>query len=365
MTLTNGREASWVSYRDFLVDAIVRESETAKSFYLVPADGGALAPYLPGQHLPIRLAMRGLPKPIIRCYTLSDAFDGRRYRLTIKRQGPPADRPDLPAGLSSTWFHDHLQAGDILQAKMPNGRFCLDLSKTHPVALIAGGIGVTPMISMLNAASRAGCTREIHFLFALRHGGDHVFREHLQQLRGRHANLRMHILYEQPRPEDRLGADYDAAGRIDASLLRQLAAERRMEYFLCGPPGMMQAVAAELLEAGVENGRIRTESFGPSSLSLRAAMADEEPPRESEISVTFLREGVTVPWTGNSGTLLELAEANGIELDYGCRYGDCATCQTTLVSGEVAYLHPTGATPDPGTCLPCSCRPVTSVVLGS
>ncbi len=86
---------------------------------------------------------------------------------------------------------------------------------------------------------------------------------------------------------------------------------------------------------------------------------------ESGNSVTFLRTRITVPWTELSGTLLELAEAQGIAVDYGCRYGDCATRLISLVSGEVEYLHATGATPDPGTCLPCSCWPVTPVVLGS
>jgi ferredoxin-NADP reductase len=365
VTLTKDREAGWLSYRDFVVDAIVRESETAKSFYLVPADGGALAPYLPGQHLPIRIATHDRKNSVIRCYTLSDAFNGRHYRLTIKRQGPPADQPHVPAGISSAWFHDHLQRGDVLQAKMPNGRFCLDLSETHPAAFIAGGIGVTPMMSMLNAISEAECTREIYFLFALRHGGDHVFRERLRDLRARHATLHMHTLYEQPRPEDRLGIDFDAVGRIDASLARKLSAVPNTEYFLCGPPGMMQAISGHLLDAGVRQSQIRTESFGPSSLSLQAAMNDENQRQESEISVTFQRAGTTVPWTDNAGTLLELAEAHGIEVEFGCRYGDCATCLTPLISGEVSYLHPTGAMPDPGTCLPCSCRPVTSVVLGT
>jgi ferredoxin len=86
--------------------------------------------------------------------------------------------------------------------------------------------------------------------------------------------------------------------------------------------------------------------------------------QESTIfTVTFLHSDVTAQWTSDSGTLLELAEAVGVDINFGCRYGDCATCQTELISGEVAYLHPTGAHPDPGTCLPCSCRPEADVVL--
>jgi hypothetical protein len=366
VSLTARRKANWASWRDFVVDKVVQESESARSFHLVPADGGKFAPYLPEQYLTMRLAIRSLAKPIIRCYTLSEPFNGLRYRLTIKRQGRPPERPDLPAGVSSTYFHDHVRAGDVLQAKMPKGQFFRNPAAIHPAALIAGGTGITPMINMLNAVSQAIHRRDVYLLFGLRHGGDHVFREHLRELRARHTNLHIRILYEDPRREDRPRTDFDATGRIDASLLKPLTEDGQMEYFVCGPPGMMQIVTAELLNRGVEERRIRTESFGPSSLSFRAAMAEaeqEQAPEQREIRVTFLRTGITVPWTGSSGTLLEFAEAHGVYMDYGCRYGDCATCLTSLVSGKVAYLHPVGATPDPGACLPCSCRPLTSVVL--
>ncbi len=83
------------------------------------------------------------------------------------------------------------------------------------------------------------------------------------------------------------------------------------------------------------------------------------------ITVTFAVTGETLPWTGEHATLLELARAHDIDISSGCEYGDCATCLTDLISGEVEYLHAIGATPDPGTCLPCSCRPKSSVSLGA
>lgn len=360
-----GCGSAWSGYRDFTIAEIARESESAKSFYLVPKDGGPLASYLPGQHLPIRMVMREKPQPLVRCYTLSDCYDGRRYRLTIKREAAPIGRPHIPPGLSSTWFHDELHVGDTIQAKMPAGKFYLALDGTNPVTMIAGGIGVTPMMSMLNAASQSGVTRDIHFYFALRHGGDHVFKERLQRLHAQFSNLRMCVLYEQPRPDDHRGIDYDAVGRINTALLKESLDDSRMEFYLCGPPGMMNAVSTALREAGVDDSRIKTESFGPSSLSFRAAVLDErdEPRESSKVEVTFLRSGVTVPWSDKSRTLLELAESNGVEIEFGCRYGDCATCTTPLVSGSVTYLHPTGAQPDSGACLPCCCRPANSVVL--
>ena len=277
MTLTKDREAGWLSYRDFVVDAIVRESETAKSFYLVPADGGPLAPYLPGQHLPIRIAAHERNNSVIRCYTLSDVFNGQYYRLTIKRQGPPVDRPHLPAGVSSAWFHDHLQPGDVLQAKMPNGRFCLDLSETHPVALIAGGIGVTPMMSMLTPSARQDARARFIFSCAAPRRGSRLSGAPAGTPRPTRDSAHAYPL-SATTAGDRPGLDFDAVGRIDASLLRQLSAEPNTEYFLCGPPGMMQAVATQLRDAGAQESRIRTESFGPSALVVPGPISDKRPP---------------------------------------------------------------------------------------
>jgi ferredoxin-NADP reductase len=116
---------TWPSYRRFIVQSIVRESDTAKSFYLVPADNGPLVPYRPGQHLPLRLQILGQPRPVIRCYTVSDCFREAQYRLTIKRESAPPHQPDAPAGVSSNHFHDALRVGDVIEAKMPSGSFYL------------------------------------------------------------------------------------------------------------------------------------------------------------------------------------------------------------------------------------------------
>jgi ferredoxin-NADP reductase len=355
-------DCTWPSYRPFLVQSIVRESDTAKSFYLVPADGGRLATYHPGQHLALRLQIPGQPGRVIRCYTVSDCYRGTHYRLTIKRQSAPSHPPDVPAGLSSSYFHDRLQIGDTIAAKMPAGSFYLDMQQDHPVVMIAGGIGVTPMISMLNAVARARSSRKLYFFFALRDGRDHVFKEHLQRLHATRPNIHLRVLYEQPGPHDRPGVDFDLVGRIDMQVLQHSLPALDMEYHVCGPPGMMHAISEDLRGAGVFADKIRTESFGPSSLSYRNALLADET-AAAGLEVKFLRSGIIAQWTSADGTLLKLAEKHGINIDFGCRYGDCATCLTQLVSGRVAYLHPTSAEPEPGSCLPCSCRPETALEL--
>jgi ferredoxin-NADP reductase len=347
----------------------VNESESAKSFTLVPDDGGKIEPYFPGQHLPLRLHIPGQGRPVIRCYTLSDCFNGRDYRLTIKKELSPANRPQVPPGQSSTYFHETLRVGDRVEARLPSGNFFLDLQLSHPIALLAGGIGVTPMISMINALRQSRSSREVHFIFALRHGGDHVFKKHLKEVAAECPNIRMHVLYENPRPQDLVGIDYHRTGRIDLTLLREILPSLDTEYYVCGPSAMMNAISTALATEGVSSSRIRTESFGPSSLAFRTAtaaeVAESDPQHSRQPVVTFARSGKKASWTHDANTLLEFAEAHGVDIGFGCRYGDCGTCMTRVIRGTVQYLHPTGASPDPGTCLPCSCRPETDVELGA
>jgi ferredoxin-NADP reductase len=348
-------------YRRLVVKSVVTESESAKSFYLVSEDGSDLAPHLPGQHLPIRLEIPGQARTVFRCYTISN-FDNSCYRLSIKKELPPPDRADVSHGVSSGYFHDLVKPGMTIEAKTPAGNFWLDLDRNHPVVMIAGGIGVTPMMSMLEALARTRSRRNVYFFFGLRHSADHVFKDRLNEITRECTGLRMKIYYEAARPGDVHGRDYHATGRIDLKEVRSSLPAVNMEYFLCGPPPMLNAISSGLVADGVARENIRTETFGPSSVALRDLISSDEVARSAfqqaaGVTVTFKRSAVSVPWTGEVPSLLQLAEANGVEISSGCQYGDCGTCMTRLLEGKVKYLHPTGARPDPGHCLPCSCEP--------
>jgi hypothetical protein len=354
-------------YRRLVVESVIPESESAKSFHLVAADGTPLDEHLPGQHLPIRLTIPGRPRAVFRCYTISNYGDSF-YRLTIKRELPPADKPEIDPGVSSSYFHDGVSPGTIIEAKAPAGNFWLDPQQEHPVVMLAGGIGVTPMMSMLEALARTGSKREVYFFFALRNAGDHVFKARLNQISRRCPGMRMTVFYARVRPGDIENQDYHATGRISLDSVCALLPACDLEYFLCGPPGMMKSFSDQLLEQGVAPARIRTESFGPSSVALRQLISSDKDAmnafqKAAGTTVTFARSAVNVPWTGEVQSLLQLAETNGVEISSGCQYGDCGTCMTRLLEGKVQYLHPTGARADPGHCLPCSCRPDGPVVL--
>jgi ferredoxin-NADP reductase len=354
----------WPSYRKFVIDQIVPESAFAKSIYLRPADGQPLAPYLPGQHLPLRLAIPGANEPIYRLYTLSDCFHGQdRYRLTIKKEAPPADKPHLPGGLSSGYFTDIARAGDVIEAKAPNGNFYLDVTRQHPVVFIAGGIGVTPLLAMVNAVVRQQPTRPVWFFFALRGKQDHVFREHLSQISQNHPNIKLFVAYDRVGPGDVHGTDYHMQGRIDAAFLASVLPTLQLEYYICGPSPMMRSLIGGLQEAGVGSGQIKTESFGPASYQEKLGHSEPQPTTAEPQTVTFQRSRKTIPWDPKARSLWHFADQHQVEISSGCLYGDCGTCTTRLLAGQVAYVHTTAASVDAGACLPCSCKPVTSIVL--
>ncbi|EDP65732.1 pyridoxamine 5'-phosphate oxidase-related, FMN-binding protein [alpha proteobacterium BAL199] len=336
-------------HRPFRVTRIEAESDTARSFYLEPTDGGGIAPHKPGQHLPIAVDGTNVGRPVHRTYTLSDAPGGQSYRITVKREA---------GGLASTWLHDHLRTGSTIRASLPAGRFILDTGSRRPVLLLSAGIGVTPMIAMLNhllggpEGRRRAPHRRVWFIHAARHGGEHAFKSHIEGLAAAHPDhLTTHVRYTAPRPQDRIGLDHHGIGRLDRAALRSLLPLDDYDVYLCGPSGFMTDMSEALTSLGVRAERIQAEAFG-----ARTEQAVESKSVETA-TVTFRRSGVTAAWTPESGSLLELAEAHGIDAPYGCRAGSCGTCAAQVPAGTVRYLRTTDASPAPDHALICQAVP--------
>lgn len=357
--------AAWTGYRTFRVDRKVVEdaAQSVCSFYLVPEDGEALPPFLPGQFLTFRLELpkvSGDSEQIVRCYSLSDAPRPEAYRVSIKR---------LPFGRSSNFFHDHVRVGSRLQVRAPAGHFYLDRSDS-PVVLIGGGIGITPLLSMLNWCLAEQPGREIWLFYGLRHGRELVMGAALKELAAAHPNFHLHLCYSDPEPADQLPHEPPHRGRIDLSLLRLKLPLKPYHFYICGPAPLMESLVPALEEWGVPDSRIHFEAFGPASVKLRPAAAGlgtVPAPRRAveaaDIVVTFARSGRQFAWRPGAGSLLEFAETNGVGVDSGCRAGGCGTCQTTIRAGEVVYRQTPDYDPDPGSCLLCVCEPKTSVTL--
>lgn len=363
---------SWEGFREFSVQR--REVEDGNrsicSFYLVPTDGQLLPGFRPGQFLTFKLLIDDpvthQPKNVVRCYSLSDRPQPDHYRVTIKRVPPPADRPEAPPGLSSNFFHDHVQRDCKLLVKAPSGHFHLMEDKPLPLVLIGGGIGITPMLSILNTLLESGSSREVWLYYGIRNGAEQVMKEHLQSLVKAHANYHLHLCYSNPRDNDVMGVDYQHKGRVDIPLLRATLKLMRYQFYVCGPKPMMESLVPGLEDWGVDNGDIYYESFGPAAL-VRHEKPTLGPDDISArmITVTFSKTGRFVPWNPDAGSLLELAEAQGIEVEAGCRAGSCGCCQTIIESGEIVYSQQPDADVEPGHCLLCISTPKNDLTLAA
>jgi len=359
---------SWNGFRKFKVHRKVPEGGGICSFYLQPHDNKPLPAFDPGQYLTFRLDIAGQSKPVMRCYSLSDSPKPDYYRVSIKAVPPPRDNPDAPPGLSSNYFHDNLQEGDILDVKAPSGHFFLDTSKHTPVVLIGGGIGLTPVLSMVNQIVQSGSKRETHLFYGVRNGAEHVMKEDLRQVARENENIHLHVCYSSAGEDDVQGRDYQHGGRVGVDLFKQVLASNNYEYYFCGPPPMMNSLFEGLREWGVPEKDINYEAFGPATVKKKreADVADGKAPAAgdgADIDVTFGKSGKTVSWNPDLGSLLDLAEENGIDIDFGCRAGNCGTCITAIKSGEIDYLSEPGEKPEAGSCLACIAVPKGPVVL--
>ncbi len=353
--------ASWNGWRKFLVAKKVQECADICSFYLAPHDQKPLPDFLPGQYLTFGLTIPGQGKQVVRCYSLSDCPRREHYRVTIKRI-PPRD-PAGPPGLVSSFFHEQLHEGDILDVKAPSGQFYLDPAASSGVVLIGSGIGVTPMLSMLHELVAKSSRREIWFFYGVRGRAEHIMKEDLERIAREHPNVHLHVCASRPETDYELGRDYHVHGRISVDLFRQLLPSNNFEFYLCGPGPMMQDVTAGLEAWGVPEKHIHYETFGPSSVKKVAAVISPEAREATGFAVQFKKSGQTLKWCGEHTSILDLAEAHGINIPSGCRAGSCGTCQVAVFSGTVDYIERSDFETEPGTRLTCIGAPKSDLVL--
>ena len=337
--------------RALVVDRVEQESETIRSFILKPADGSAPLPYLPGQFLPLSVTLPGSTEPVLRTYTLSDAPGGDGYRISVKRETD---------GTVSRHLHDRIAQGSRLVAAAPRGSFTL-APADRPVVLLSAGVGITPMIAMLNQIAADGADRPVWFVHGTRNRGEHAFGDHVRNLAARFPKITAHVRYSRPAPNDRQDIDYDSTGHVDAALLQSLLPFGDYDFYLCGPAPFMQTLYRGLRALNVAEDRIHYEFFGPATV-LKETKADRQDDA-NPVPVRFARADKQAEWSPAKGSLLDLAEAEGLAPAYSCRSGICGTCAVSVVSGDVDYAEEPLAAPEPGQALICCAKPRGEVVL--
>jgi ferredoxin-NADP reductase len=356
------REFAWEGLRKFKIDRKVEEAESVCSFYLTPHDGKPIPPFLPGQYLTFQLKIPGQPRAVTRCYSLSDSPTERDYyRVTIKRIMPPPNVPDGQPGLVSSFFHS-LDIGELVDVRAPAGNFYLDTASNRPVVLIGGGVGLTPVLSMLNTICRSGSKRETWFFYGIINRKHHAMYDHLQRIAREHENVKIVVAYSNPTESCVRGQDYQEQGYADVNLIKRLLPSNNYEYYICGPPPMMTGITKGLQEWGVPEADIHYEAFGPASVQP-AAKAAPVALADPDTQIFFARTGKTIAWKASDKSILDVAEANGIVIDSGCRAGNCGTCETAIRSGTVSYPHAPGLKPKEGSCLACVAMPKGKLVI--
>ena len=156
--------------------------------------------------------------------------------------------------------------------------------------------------------------------------------------------------------------DYQHTGRVDLALLRRTLPHGRHQFYVCGPPAMMQALVPAMAEWGVPIADLHYEAFGPASVKLPGA-APAPAVAVTEVEVQFRRSGRTLTWDGQDASLLDFAERHGVAVESGCRSGGCGSCETRVVDGSVQYEHAPDHDVAAGRCLLCVGRPATPLVL--
>jgi ferredoxin-NADP reductase/Fe-S-cluster-containing hydrogenase component 2 len=295
-------------------------THNVKTFRFRPPDGGDVPfDYLPGQFLTLHIAPRGIPTK--RSYTIASTPTWRdRIEITVKRE---------PHGLVSRWLHDELRVGDQVEIEAPNGTFVFNGTQAESVVLIGAGVGITPMMSVARYLTETGWSGKVSLILGFRAPRDVIFREELEALRARNANLSVTVTMSNPAGEAWAGR----RGRIDAALLTSVVpniASHRAH--ICGPPSMMEAVKAALLGLGVPETQVRTEAFGTVTRDPTAKSA-----RSTAIAgtIVFQASDTRAPAPVDA-TILDVADEAGIFIDNACRSGTCASCRVKLLSGNVS-----------------------------
>ncbi|MFC4547398.1 NO-inducible flavohemoprotein [Paenactinomyces guangxiensis] len=254
----------WRGFRDFVVDQKVKESEVITSFYLKPADGKAIAPYLAGQYLTLRAKIPGEKYDHIRHYSLSDVPGKDYYRITVKREDAHNGNPP---GIVSNYLHHQVNEGDILSFSAPAGDFVLT-ENSDPLILISGGVGLTPLLSMLKTTAERQPGRHVTFIHAAINGDVHAMKDEVSRLTDQNPNIQSYVCYERPTEKDRQAQNFDKEGFIDRSWLESIISKPDGTFYFCGPIPFMKVIYRALIEMGIPKNQIHFEAFSPISVLI-------------------------------------------------------------------------------------------------
>jgi ferredoxin-NADP reductase/MOSC domain-containing protein YiiM len=342
-------QPGWPGFRPLRVTGLVPESSTITSVVLAADDGTTLPPAGAGQYLTVRVAGAGDPAPV-RSYSLSSTPGAESYRISVKHE---------PHGLVSAYLHTRLRVGAVLDVAAPRGEFVLT-DDPGPVLLVSAGVGITPVLAMLHQLVARRSTREVWWLHTTRNTEQQAFADEVHQLLQALPHAHEQVFYTGVAPNRRL----------TAAALAELDLPADASAYLCGPASFMSELRTALTGLGLAPDRVHSELFGTlAPINPGVTGSTRTPPHQpagppgTGPRITFARSGLTVRWSGDSASLLELAEACDVPTRWSCRTGVCHTCVTPALSGDVRYEPLPLEAPPAGQVLVCCARPDGELVL--
>ena len=312
------------------IKTIFDEAPNIKTFRLMEPNLDSIPfTFLPGQYATVTSEING--EKIRRSYTISSSPTQRDYiELTIKRE---------QYGLESRHLHDHAIPGDLLEVSAPAGNFFFTGKEANGIVLIAGGVGITPMMSVLRYLTDRSYPKDVHLLYAVKSPSSIIFQEECEYLARRHPNVHVDIIVAATEGTPWTGS----VGHITSDfIIKKVPDIAHHRIHLCGPPPMMAAVNAALLQLKIPSAQVKTEQFAPPKGGLvthdepTVTSVDKMPitPPSSHATITFLKSeksGSLAP----DQSVLEAAQAIGVFIDFECRVGTCGRCKVPLLEGAV------------------------------
>lgn len=254
-------------FRRFTVIAKRPENSFISSFILKPENSADWCRFLPGQFLSLKIKPAN-SRPLLRNYSVSsDPEEVGTYRITVKRESAPS--AGIPDGVGSSLLHDQINPGDTLEIIGPRGNFILDETSKRSLVLLSGGVGITPLVSMLYVAARQ-VDRKIYFIHACRDGQAQVLADEIKMIAATNANIHIHNVFQNPTEADRQARSYQFEGLVDSDCLKSILPPDDYDCYLCGPAPFMQFVYDRLRDMNIPDERIAYEFFGPTKILERS-----------------------------------------------------------------------------------------------
>ncbi|HCD3006044.1 TPA: 2Fe-2S iron-sulfur cluster binding domain-containing protein, partial [Enterobacter cloacae] len=348
----------WEGRKTFKVIELKKEADNVTTVTFQSNSEGYLPDYEPGQHITVSCCpMSDSEEIVTRAYSLTGpAFvhDRKTYSISVRHQKATDEKGEYVEGIMSSYINTHLQIGKDVELTPPGGNFIVPLNAVQPVVIFAGGIGITPFISYLESINPQAEGPEIWLFYANQNSRLHAFKKRIAELNASIDRLKVINIYNQPLDCDIPGLDYDRAGYVGAGDVEAYLIENNARYYMCGPQPMMDAISRGLQERGVPAFAIFYEIFrSPTKINNDPSLRHK---------VIFAKSGREETWTTDKGTLLNFGEKLGIKMPSGCRVGQCESCSTKVIAGNVQHLN--GVEPsDEGACLTCQCIPAGDITI--